>query len=303
MYLSVYNAWAAALISLAGRKAKSQGFSWSAQNREPEQSGVKYDETAGLLRVAASGSVMLVGTRGQIPQTFARTILETRYAGGFPFHLRHGGKMLCPPPARVPIDDVLDHPGLASWVPVFRHKGELFALSEFDDCKVEVDESEVLKVSLVGSPLGSSGPGRDGFFRRALDAADWRFLNHRLARRALFFRARLHGLTVRVDLVIDLPRLEFVRTVKLLNQCSDAVDFLNPGGHAYLQSAKPSARAWVLRKAGASDLDGDLTLDQGEFSAVPLPSVMSGAYGSCLPSMRLQSGVIIHKLSLSWEHQ
>jgi len=122
MFLSVYNAWAAAIIGWArhstatGKRINAHGSVFDAAPSPLEQ-----DPDAGLLRIGAETELLtLLSTRGQPPQAFSRDEIELRYAGGTPWHVIHRDRVVCPPAVRSKATALLERPALAGWTPVFQ---------------------------------------------------------------------------------------------------------------------------------------------------------------------------------------
>lgn len=296
MHLSVYNAWAAAIVGWARHQAPSSP-PVSALVLPAAVGIVREDAGAGLLRVAsaADDGVVLVSTRGQPPQSFGFTRADFRYAGAVPYHLAWRGRVLCPPPVQVEGVALLDDPCLAGWTPIFLIGDRLYGLTDFSTVTVEaLPEMQGRRVTLSGRPVQLLRAPAQGILRRFVSALDWRFCDGALLRRrAALRREQADEIEARVVITIvpAVPRLE----------CIVAVDYrggrparwLNPCGHA-LVAAEPFVRRCRLRDADAS------TDAARELRSRPLPSSVPGGVGYCLPALELTPGAVEADVALEW---
>lgn len=235
MHLSVYNAWAGAVIGIALHAARLGldqpercGFQWRA-----DSTGHFHDPEAGLLGVrTADGLCAVMTTRGQLPQSFSSCEAEFRYGGGQMMHLHHPqGGLLVAPPVRVSVAAIMECPELAGWTPLFSSSGRLFALSDFDEVSIFQD-GVYLRIELTGSPTELLRPRPDSLWAQLLAGADWRLFGSRLSRKAVFNRRSLA--TVRARLTVTLHTenpIALTQTLQVELAPSSATTLLNPRGH------------------------------------------------------------------------
>jgi len=270
MHLSVYNAWTAAVVGAARhlreRKRRPAGlpsFDWNVA-----RSGCFEDRQAGIACVRLpSGLNAVLATRGQAPQSFSRDEADFRYAGGVVVHLADSaGRVLIPPPVRCGRDRLVAEPALAGWTPVFRVGHDLFALTDFDDVRLDHSAAGVT-VTLQGSPVALTRSTARNAAARALAALDWRLLRGRLGRNAGLRRARCGFIEARLRIVLRdaPPRLAVALELRVRGEAE--VEYLNPAGHAV---------------TGAG---GD-----GGWRHADLPSSIPHAVGRCLAPQRLGAG-------------
>lgn len=204
MHLSVYNAWAAGMIAAARHLRRTRtmprlldGTEWLAFAH-----GWFHDEEAGLgCWRTPSGLTAVVSTRGQPPQSYSRDEGDFRYAGGIIIHLCHPSTgPLLPPPVRVRRTDLLQHPELAGWTPLFEIEGELHALTDFEPVSTSAQE-DALRIELAGRPLPVFRPRPRSVWQKVASAIDWR-LGGRLGRTMVLRRTPAPSLKARM--VLDL---------------------------------------------------------------------------------------------------
>lgn len=281
MYLSVYNAWTAAVCAFAVHLRRHAppppalaGIAWHG-----DTPSFSHDAGAGLLRLRdAHGSSLAFGTRGQPPQAYSLTEVELRYAGGQPFHFVAGGRALLPPPLRPSAAALLAAPALAGWVPVFRHHGRLYGLTDFDMAAAGAapSDGQALRLELHGTARALTRSPPAGRWQKLLAALDWRFLGGRRGRGEALRRRPLPGLraTLIVELQLSPPRLR--RELRLAVAPGSGIDYLNPQGHAVLTDA-----GWRVE----AENDGGAAWQEQA-----LPATLPGGLGRCLPACRLAPG-------------
>ncbi len=271
MHLSVYNAWAAALIGVARHLHRARGPS-AAPNRcawRAPAAGWFHDAEAGLACArTSSGLTAVLSTHGQPPQAYSRDEADFRYAGGVILHLceRRRGPLLAPP-VRVPRRQLEQHPELAGWTPLFSVGGEIHALSEFECVAAELQDHHI-RLKLEGQARPLFRPPPSSVWQRLAAALDWRLLGGRLGRKAVLRQAPsglkgklLLTLSTAADPVIDIA-LEIVTSPGV-----DAI-YLNPRG-----------TAWASIGGG----DGDATSTRA-------PSSLPGAHVRRSPPVPLPAG-------------
>lgn len=290
MRLSVYNAWAAAILAWSRAQDRSRSASMPV---DP----VTCDAQAGIARVAGGGGLIaLVSTRGQPPQAYSAREAELRYAGGVPFHVALGPVVLCPPGVRIDGERLRAQPAHAGWTPLFECAGVLYALTDFERSTVQEDAAGTAIV-LEGAPTRLLRAEGRGAWQRALRALDWRLLDGALGRRSALHRPRLAGLHARLTLVFDREQPRLHHRLALRRDGDARVRYLNPGGHALAMPGMPLGRELSLRlgaqpRAGVRSPDG--------FDQVELEAAIDGV-GWCLPSVVLPRGESEVGLTLCWD--
>ena len=278
MHLSVYNAWAAAVIGAARllRRERPPPAGLQPAGWNGARTGCFHDEQSGLLCLRTSaGATAMLSTHGQPPQAFSRDEVDFRYAGGLVLHLSDGHyRTFIPPPVRTTRAHLLAHPELAGWVPVFRVGDALFALTDFTEVAVE-DAEDGVSLVLRGNPTVLTRSAPTGLARRALAALDWRVFGGRLGRGASLRRARCESITarVRIDCHVAPPRLAVELEIDVA--AGARVDYLNPAGHCTTRAESDSV----------------------DFEAPAVPASLPGAVGSCLPPQPLSPGAHAWKLA------
>ncbi|WP_018881898.1 MULTISPECIES: hypothetical protein [unclassified Thioalkalivibrio] len=293
MHLSVYNAWAAALVAWsrgqAGRTERDRIFPLEeCESAPPTCDGLE------ILRVGdPSGTLALVSARGQPPQGFSRDTVELRYAGGIPLHVTWQGKVLCPAPVRIPAKTLLETPALAGWTPIFLIDGQLFGLTDFERCETDASK-EYLQITLWGRPRPLLRPAEKGLPKRALAALDWRLLGGALGRRAALQRHAFRPLAATLSLTISLRRPRLSQRLELEYDGQHPVTYLNPGGHTMtgLPMAKHSFQ-WETKGTPKGH-------PSNEWLERALPSAIAGGRGVCQSPERIAKGSCRSELILEW---
>lgn len=287
MYLSVYNAWFAAIVGLcrhlgpiptASREAHDIG--WRA-----DRAGVFHDEPAGVLCLRTKeGDCALVSTRGQMPQAFSRDEVELRYAGGVIAHLGAGTRVA--PPVRVRLDALRERPELAGWTPLLASRGRLYGLTDFDSVVIEQSDGRLV-IALQGRPCALTRAQPTGPWRRFLAALDWRLLGGRIGRRSASRRDVLPGVSGEIQLALTLdPTGSSIVAIdsEVRLHCDgrspvDGVNYLNPSGHTVI-GLEVDAEAWI---------------------SAPLPASLPGAFVRSRTSVLLATGEQKFGVSLRWD--
>ncbi|MCG5535565.1 hypothetical protein [Ectothiorhodospira mobilis] len=293
MYLSVYNAWTAALLAWARACRQGDREGIPRGGRSPGVPVPSGDARAGILRCGDPGGLLLLlSTRGQAPQSFGRRAAELRYAGGQPFHLTWQGRPLCPPPVRVAVAELLDHPALAGWISVLSVDGQLFGLTDWLQGAAR-RQGDSLQVTLHGVPRQLVNRPPEGLAGRGLAALDWRLLGGRMGRSAALRRSSLAGVeaTLRVRMTLERPSLEWDLTLHLTG--AGPVTLLNPCGHAFLESSPPERVSWRIQAGGRP-------LASGGWRGDRLPASLPGGMGRCLPPLTLNGPHWRLLLELVW---
>jgi hypothetical protein len=290
MYLSVYNAWAAAVVSWGIHAAPS--MDWTRERAfwrdEAPDNSLQHDPCAGIRRCGnPTSAFMLLSTQGQIPQAFASGAVELRYAGGLPFHLTWQGQPLCPPPVRLAVADLMACPARAGWTPVFQSSDQmLYGLTDWVE-ETYVESDETIEIRLAGTPRQLLRDPVHGLVGRVRAALDWRVLDGRLGRSAALKRRSLPGLeaTLQIRLHKHYPQLDW--ELALIPGTSGNVSWLNPGAHALLSGNLPSQTHVVIRGEGTEE--GDVQA-ASRWIEHPMDASLPGALGRCLEPMVLQGG-------------
>lgn len=249
MHLSVYNAWAAAIVGAARVLGAREGrlASWRAHRQ-----GLFHDTEAGIACLrTATGLTAVLSTHGQPPQSYGSSDCDLRYAGGVIFHLsdRARGPLL-PPPTRATRATLMPHPELAGQTPLFEVDGELHALTEFRQAAIE-QRGDAVRLELAGATRPLFRPPPRTRWHRLLAAIDWRWLGGRLNRRQLLTRRVRPALEARLQITLDLSQpLMLRRTLELSTPAGTRARFLNPDGLGAIGTA-PDAGARIAVPAAS----------------------------------------------------
>lgn len=208
MHLSVYNAWAAAIVGAALQLRQARALpghlhdtAWTSA-----RTGLFHDEEAGLACLRTEDVNVLISTHGQPPQSYGRDEAEFRYAGGMVFHLRTGGSPpLLPPALRTTRDTLLAQTPLAGWTPVIVANGIHYVLDEFESCELTSTEHG-LKLSLSGHPRALFRQPPSRLPGKVLHMLDWRILGGRLGRNMALKRTRLTSVQAKIHLELCFER-------------------------------------------------------------------------------------------------
>ncbi|WP_026278891.1 hypothetical protein [Thioalkalivibrio sp. ARh3] len=304
MHLSVYNAWAAAVLAWASdpqRRHAPPGrivnLKWAGGRTEVCQQ----DAQAGVLRAQAGPDLCaLISTRGQAPQAYSREVAELRYAGGQPVHVRYRDRVLCPPAVRVSAESLARSPALAGWLPLFQIDDQLWALADFRAVTVDA-ASTAVRIQLDG---GRAVPvvraAARALWRRGLAALDWRWFDGALGRGAALRRPRSSALFGAITLWLDPAGPALRQEVRLECRGEDPVHYLNPGGHALVADQPPPVRRFQQQDPLTGQWTEVLFPASGpSIVSVPLPSTIPGV-GCALPPKPLHPGPYAHRLTLGW---
>lgn len=295
MHLSVYNAWAAAIVAWACDRAGQVERAGRALRPAPaivEAPPADPD----LLRVGQPGGLLaLVAARGQPPQAFSRREVELRYAGGVPFHLAWQGRVLCPAPVRVAATELQARPALAGWTPLFLVDGELYGLTDFEPAGLE-SLDEAWRVTFHGCPSRLLRPPPRGWPDRLRAAADWRLLGGALGRRAVLSRRVLEDLRATMVLTLSRGRPCVMQEIRVEHRGRGPVTYLNPGGHAITDARAPQRLYEVVAGDTAPGAGGA----GGSWQETPMPSAIPGAAGYCRAPLELAPGTLRFVLELRW---
>ncbi|WP_018866632.1 MULTISPECIES: hypothetical protein [unclassified Thioalkalivibrio] len=296
MYLSVYNAWAAAIITWAkGRTTRADRAPVPIELRALEPS-VTDKPHAVPFRVGAPGKAFfLISGCGQPPQAFSRSEVELRYAGGMPLHAAWQGLPLCPAPVRISRQALEANAALAGWTPVFEAQGILFGLTDFDSCDIKRGD-RIVRISLSGHPRALVRPATSGLGQHALAALDWRLLGGALGRRAALRRPKLAHIRGHLEWTIHLDQPRIEQTLNLEHRGEPGIRYLNPGGHAVTGAA--TSECSFLAESGHTEQGQTPTPDA--WLETPLPSATAGAIGRSRPSIELPLGQYHAELIVTW---
>jgi len=288
LHLSVYNAWAAAILSWARRTGGVAPL--SAAVAVPARRPLRHDAAAGLLRLAGGGGAsVLLATTGQPPQTFSRQRAELRYAGGLPFHVSRDGVPLVPAPVCIDGEVLRASPAAAGWTPLLEVDGVLFACIQFRLAALTSRAGRV-RVVLQGHPVPLQRPASpDGRLSAALE---WRLAPGFFGRRAALRREPVGAIDATLVLEVATAGPEVVHELTLRHRAPGAgvVTYLNPAGHAVITSAPPRQR-WL----------GAMAAEEGAWQEVAMPSAIAGARGICRAPQPLPPGSrYAHRLVVRW---
>ncbi|TDY03758.1 hypothetical protein [Thiohalophilus thiocyanatoxydans] len=294
MYLSVYNAWTAAIVGWARHVATSDAQPVINTQALEATPAFRQDADAGLLRIGTdAGLVALLSTRGQRPQGFSRDAVELRYAGGVPFHVARRDQLLCPASTRIKATRLLAQPALAGWTPVFLIDGILCGLTEYTHVQIEETDA-AYRITLAGSPLPLLRPADSTAWQRLKAAIDWRFLDGALGRRAVLQRRPARQVQARLVISLSRHKPELIHELTLEPIATGRVRYLNPAGHALIANALPRTR-----ELESSSRDKTRTTDAA-FHDTTLDSAIPGASGYCLAEQTIGEEGYRHRLVLQW---
>jgi hypothetical protein len=239
MHLSVYNAWAAAIIGTALHLRESrppptslEGTKWTAS-----RIGLFHDEEAGLayLRTENGLNALLV-THGQPPQSYSSDEADFRYAGAILAHLRlHNTRPLMPPPVRLSRDTLLNTPAQAGWTPVIVVEGSHYTFDEFDTVSL-IQTGNHLAITFTDSPRELFRPAARGLGNRVLATLDWRLFGGRIARVARLRRRRFEAARAKIQIELTIcggDLILFTRQIEIRSDTS--IELLNPNGQTGIQ--------------------------------------------------------------------
>jgi len=279
MFLSVYNAWAAAILAWATwRRARASGserpfevFRFGALNPRD------HDHEAGVLRLAdRSRRHLLISTKGQAPQVFTFDEVELRYAGGIPFHGSVGDSSAFLPAIRVPVRAIRATPAVAGWVPIFECRGQLYGLTDFASIDISQPQPGKWVIRMYGAPYALHRARPSGLSGRLLAAADWRLFGGSITRLSSLHRARL-PVDCSVRWEFDLKEGRLSREVCVVNTSSLSISYLNPGGCSRSVSTDDGAVFHVTAKRGGGASNDSMSISQ----EVTIKSALYAGLGCC----------------------
>ncbi len=300
MFLSVYNAWAAAVLAWAMDRGQVGAAGAPGTPLPTCHEPVHRDDSAGLFRwVPTSDTAALLSTHGQAPQSFVRDQVELRYAGAVPFHLAMSGKVLCPPPGRIATAALTRSPALAGWSPVFEVDRTLYGLVDFQ--RVEIDEAEDrVTVRLWGNPVALARPVPRTLTQRCVAAVDWR-LGGPVGRRQALRRPRLTALSACLVITLYRGRRAIAQALSMRHQGGRPVRYLNPCGHALVGDAMPGQRELTLNHPEGDQPRAVEALDAAALRSTPLPVSVPKAIGYCARPLVLCESTYSHRIYLDWD--
>lgn len=203
MHLSVYNAWAAAMIQAA--RAIRAGYPLAPQMQHlawnANRPGLFHDEEAGLASWRdEAGNVVLLSTVGQPPQAPAHETADLRYSGCRIYHLRCGpNPPVTHPGFRGNIAHLQAQPTLADTSPLLRYNSILCTADTYSE-PVFTHSEDGWYLRLRGQVHPAAPQPPTSFVGRLLAAVDWRFFDGRLGRSANLKRKSIPTLPVGLEL-------------------------------------------------------------------------------------------------------
>ncbi len=302
MFVSVYNAWAAAIVGWARHTVRRTQNSavFTDEQIVPQPATRQQDDDAGLLRLdTKAGITALLSTRGQIPQTFSRNEVELRYAGGLPFHIRLQDTIICPPATRVNADELIRQPARAGWTPIVVVNDTLFGLTNFDTVSIEETDSN-LRLILMGTPVALLRPEDKTPWQRLIAAVDWRLLNGTLGRQQVFHRQQASAIRAKLVLSVAQHPPRLIHELTLDTRQAGPVRYLNPAGHALISCNMPVRRECLVSTACSPPADRDVESVYTDFLDASQNSSMKNARGYSLPEQIVSEEGYYHRLTLTW---
>lgn len=290
MFLSVYNAWAAALLTWARqvRRKNEVPVTLEALQWQLHRPRLVLDRSAGFISINTDQFKILMATSGQPPQAFDSTTVELRYAGAVPFHCTVSNQQACVPPIQSLVSALRHQPMLAGWTPIFLADDHLFGLTNFYSVEVSEANGKIV-VRLRGQPSALTRFDPATVLQRVIAAIDWRLLDGALGRRQALHRRRL---PVECQIIWKLEPNE--RKVQLKSSIRHRggghVQYLNPAGHAVVPSS-------IRLQAVFLDDKLDRTPD---LKSAPIAAAVSNGVGFSLPSLRLPNATISSSIFLSF---
>jgi len=302
MYLSVYNAWTAGIVSwsrhVLHHYPRPDHLADFAGLSEP--GSLVQDSEAGLVRYRSNtGMVAMISTRGQPPQAFSRSEVEFRYAGGMPFHVTWHGRVLCSPSVRVARKKLLERPALAGWTPMFKAGDALYGLTDFDSVEV-VQDADGLRITLLGKPRQLLRANDSSLIQRAASVLDWRVLGGALGRKEALKRRVFNDIDARLVISIRSDRPELVYELSIDHHGKNSVAWLNPGAHALVSSGLGFRRELDLDLGPATAAKSLEDSPEDQLVECPLDCSLPDAMGYCLPVVEIGPGRVSHRLTLTW---
>ncbi len=259
MFLSVYNAWFAGLLS-----ATLKGHPWLTGTSLPDwtpawnpEQGIHEDPEAGLLRFRGERVDAQISTRGQAIQGFGRSIVDLRQAAMCPFHVELDGRAVVAPPLRISAESLKKHPERAGGTPIVESAGALFGMTRLDAVTVEaVDSGVVLTGS--GSPVRLTRAQERTLGDRLRATLDWRLLGGWLGRQQGVRPGNLAGHPWAVQLTLDDREAAVHCQLRLQLPTENApARWLNPSGTSRLATHTEAARPARLSTLGPADYQAD----------------------------------------------
>ena len=294
MYLSVYNAWAAAIVSWARhRTGHLKRPTWRNILEVATQNNV--NDLDIQRRGNAPSMLALISVRGQPPQAFSRQEVELRYAGAIPFHVTWSGRVLCPAPARLSHTDLRLAPALGGWTPIFEMEGNLYGLTDFDEFQSE-ELPGFSRLTFEGIPRSLLKRAPSGWSARILAGLDWRLLGGALGRRRALAREKMPSLKGTVIITTSSRRPRITHEVRLEHCSQKRIRYLNPAGHALIADVPLQRNARVARPGAPPDNWGDAA----PWMQCPLPSSIANAQAFCLPTIEPLPKRFTTILTLEW---
>lgn len=236
MHLSVYNAWAAAILNSA-RETRTryplapqlQKLQWQAS-----RAGLFHDEEAGLASWRDSSlNVVLLSTTGQPPQSPTRGTAELRYSGGRIYHCRIGNSSpVMHPGYRGEISALEIAPALANPSLILRDGALLCALDTFIR-PVLTPNPHGLSLDLCGQVHNLAPSTPNSLLARVLAGIDWRFLNGRLGRLSNLKRRAITKYSATIKIELNATKACLTLSQKLFLAPLSHKSCINPPPHQF----------------------------------------------------------------------
>lgn len=316
MFLSVYNAWFAAIVAWALHRRATGELpqclkslnQWPANESDRLfsmhsgiQATISSDDSAGIIKlINASGLTLLISSRGQPPQVFSPKEVELRYSGGIPFHGRIGNRTLVPPASRVDLDKLIRFPALAGWTPVFRVGECIYGLSDFDTVEWCQTAKGGMRITLQGCPTALLRLPAKGLLNRAMAALDWRLLQGAWGRMDALRRERIDFIKAKLILFVPGDRPAISAYLSIDNLQDNQVFYLNPAGHSLMSDALPSRWVVGFRRSDDEHFTYRRISRPEMIDHIELPCAVANGLGCCLPGDQLSRGGHRFIIRLEW---
>jgi len=210
-----------------------------------------------------------------------------------PFHILYQDQVICPPAVRTTASKLIEQPALAGWTPVFDIDGDLFGLTEFTKFEVE-QTTRVFRITLKGSPLPLQRPAASTPWQKLKAAIDWRYLDGAWGRRAVLHRRPANKVKAEVVITLSRNKPELIHELTLETASIDSFRYINPVGHALVETALPRTRELK------TDTQGMVEAVNTVFAKTAVDAAIAGATGYCLTAQSVGPSGYYHRLRLKW---
>ena len=270
MHLSVYNAWAVAIIQSSRLLRERNPISphLGALQWRGNQAGLHHDDEAGLAAWRDDdGSVALISTKGQPPQIQTNRSVDLRYAGGRIYHLGIANKYpLCQPGFRGDLSSLLKTPALAGPTPIVAVDKSIGSIDTYEISKFELTTTGFF-LEMRGRAYSVTRRTPASIFGRVLEGVDWRFLNGRLRRAMSLRRACIPKVSAKVTIEVKKNSATLTVSECLYLPPHSPRWCVNPPASLF-KLASSKTNAFSISNSGIGLIDNDTTIYHYEFNKV-----------------------------------